>query len=165
MPATGRYWRHKSGNARIAEEEISLTRLQERCDVMANRSDREQRQPTRCPRHHSLHNRMGPCSQTASGPAVPIDCINRLHPTNATAPIYLLQCGSHPQRTSRTDVQCHKPDNSFDQFGFTSGFATSRAASMNSCATELSRRFFNLIIPISTRAPGVGDVQRQLRHP
>jgi hypothetical protein len=25
----------------------------------------------------------------------------RLHPTNATAPIYLLQCGSHPQRTRR----------------------------------------------------------------
>ena len=46
---------------------------------------------------------MGPCSRTPSGPAVSIDCINRpdrrLHPTNATAPIYLLQCGSHPQRT------------------------------------------------------------------
>src|SRR5271157_3123682 len=104
MPATGRYWPHKSGNTRIAEEEISFTRLRERCDVMANRSDREQGQPSRCPRHHSLHNRMGPCSRTPSGPAVSIDCINRpdrrLHPTNATAPIYLLQCGSHPQKTS-----------------------------------------------------------------
>jgi hypothetical protein len=103
MPATGRYWPLKSGNTRIAEEEISFTRLRERCDVMANRSDREQGQPTSCPRHHSLNNRMGPCSRTPSGPAVSIDCINRpdrrLHPANATAPIYLSQCGSHPQRT------------------------------------------------------------------
>ena len=53
---------------------------------------------------HSLINRMGPCSRTPSGPAVSTDCINRpdrrLHPTNATASIYLLQRGSHPQRTS-----------------------------------------------------------------
>jgi len=46
---------------------------------------------------------MGPCSRTPSGPAVSTDCINRpdrrLHPTNATASIYLLQRGSHPQRT------------------------------------------------------------------
>src|SRR6266403_2646431 len=50
-----------------------------------------------------LISRMGPCSRTPSGPAVSIDCINRpdrrLHPTNATASIYLLQRGSHPQRT------------------------------------------------------------------
>src|SRR5271163_4935550 len=108
MPATGRYWPHKSGNTRIAEEEISFTRLRERYDVVANRSDREQGQPTSCPRHHSLNNRMGPCSRTPSGPAVSIDCINRpdrrLHPTNATAPIYLLQCGSHPQRTRRRTI-------------------------------------------------------------
>ena len=30
----------------LAEEEISFTGLRERCDVMANRSDREQGQPT-----------------------------------------------------------------------------------------------------------------------
>src|SRR5580692_2961389 len=46
---------------------------------------------------------MGPCSRTPSGPAVSTDCINRpdrrLHPTNATASIYLLQRGSHPQKT------------------------------------------------------------------
>jgi hypothetical protein len=74
---------------------------------MADRSDRERGQPNRCPRRHSLINRMGPCSRTPSGPAVSTDCINRpdrrLHPTNATASIYLLQRGSHPQRTS-TDV-------------------------------------------------------------
>ena len=107
VPATGRYWPHKSSNTRIAEEEISFTRLRERCDVMANRSDREQGQPTECPRHHSPISRMGPCSRTPSGPAVSIDCINRpdrrLHPTNATASIYLLQCGSHPQRTLLAD--------------------------------------------------------------
>jgi len=88
----------------LAEEEISFTRLRERCDVMANRSDREQGQPTACPRRQSLQSRMGPCSRTPSGPAVPIDCINRpdrrLHPTNANTSFYLLQCGSHPQRTS-----------------------------------------------------------------
>jgi hypothetical protein len=71
--------------------------------VMADRSDREQGQPNSCPRRHSLSNRMGPCSRTPSGPAVSTDCINRpdrrLHPTNATASIYLLQRGSHPQRT------------------------------------------------------------------
>src|SRR5207342_2284586 len=70
---------------------------------MANRSDREQGQPNLSLRRHSLNNRMGPCSRTPSGPAVSTDCINRpdrrLHPTNATASIYLLQRGSHPQRT------------------------------------------------------------------
>ena len=77
--------------------------MRERCDVMANRSDREQGQPTECRRRHSLINRMGPCSRTPSGPAVSIDCINRpdrrLHPTTATTSIYLLQRGGHPQRT------------------------------------------------------------------
>src|SRR5271157_5848390 len=72
-------------------------------DVMANRSDREQGQPTECPRHHSLRSRTGPCSWTPSGPAVSIDCINRpdrrLHPTNATTSIYLLHRGGHPQKT------------------------------------------------------------------
>src|SRR5271169_3159987 len=75
---------------------------------MADRSDREQGQPNRCPRRHSLNNRMGPCSRTPSGPAVSTDCINRpdrrLHPTNATASIYLLQRGSHPQKTSSAAV-------------------------------------------------------------
>lgn len=75
---------------------------------MADRSDREQGQPNRCPRRHSLNNRMGPCSRTPSGPAVSTDCINRpdrrLHPTNATASIYLLQRGSHPQKTSSATV-------------------------------------------------------------
>ena len=78
-------------DTRLAEEEISFTRLRARCDVMADRSDREQGQPNRCPRRHSLINRMGPCSRTPSGPAVSTDCINRpdrrLHPTNATASI------------------------------------------------------------------------------
>src|SRR5450631_4429579 len=71
---------------------------------MANRSDREQGQPNLSLRRHSLNNRMGPCSRTPSGPAVSTDCINRpdrrLHPTNATASIYLLQRGSHPQKHS-----------------------------------------------------------------
>jgi hypothetical protein len=70
---------------------------------MADRSDRERGQPNLSLRRHSLNNRMGPCSRTPSGPAVSTDCINRpdrrLHPTNATASIYLLQRGSHPQRT------------------------------------------------------------------
>src|SRR6516164_463678 len=70
---------------------------------MANRSDREHGQPTECLRHHSLISRTGPCSRTPSGPAVTIDCIKRpdrrLQPTNATASIYSLQCGSHPQKT------------------------------------------------------------------
>ena len=53
---------------------------------------------------------MGPCSRTPSGPAVSSDCINRpnrrLHPTNAAASIYLLQRGSHPQKTSTaTDLR------------------------------------------------------------
>src|SRR5579859_6490169 len=75
---------------------------------MADRSDRERGQPNSCPRRHSLSNRMGPCSRTPSGPAVSTDCINRpdrrLHPTNATASIYLLQRGSHPQKTSAAPV-------------------------------------------------------------
>ena len=83
--------------------EIRFTRLRERCDVMANRSDREQGQPTECLRRHSLISRMGPRSRTPSRPAVSTDCINRpdrrLHSTNATTSNYLLQCGSHPQRT------------------------------------------------------------------
>src|ERR1700751_2255449 len=83
--------------------EIRFTRLRERCDVMANRSDREQGQPTECLRRHSLISRMGPCSRTPSRPAVSTDCINRpdrrLHSTNATTSNYLLQCGSHPQKT------------------------------------------------------------------
>ena len=87
----------------LAEEEISFTELRERCDVMANRSDREQGQPTACPRRQSLISRMGPCSRTPSGPAVSIDCINRpdrrLHPTYANTSIYPLQRGSHPQKT------------------------------------------------------------------
>ena len=70
---------------------------------MADRSDREQGQPKLSLRRHSLISRMGPCSRTPSGPAVSTDCINRpdrrLHPTNATASIYLLQRGSHPQKT------------------------------------------------------------------
>src|SRR5262245_64506447 len=70
---------------------------------MANRSDREQGQPTQCRRRHSLLSRMGPCSRTPSGPAVSTDCMNRpdrrLHPTNATASIFALQRGSHPQKT------------------------------------------------------------------
>src|SRR3984893_7315172 len=71
---------------------------------MADRSDREQGQPTECPRRHSLNNRMGPRSRTPSGPAVSTDCINRpdrrLHPTIVTTSNYLLQRGGHPQRTS-----------------------------------------------------------------
>ena len=73
-----------------------------RCDGRPVRPG--QGQPTACLRRHSLINRMGPCSRTPSGPAVSTDCINRpdrrLHPTNATASIYLLQRGSHPQKTS-----------------------------------------------------------------
>src|ERR1700740_3237891 len=46
---------------------------------------------------------MGPCSRTPSRPAVSTDCVNRpdrrLHSTNATTSNYLLQCGSHPQKT------------------------------------------------------------------
>jgi hypothetical protein len=45
---TGRINDHK------AEEEISFTRLRARCDVMADRSAREQGQPAECPRRHSL---------------------------------------------------------------------------------------------------------------
>jgi len=86
VPTTSRHWPYKSHDTQIAEEEISFTRLRERCDVMANRSDREQGQPTKCRRRHSLISRMGPCSRTPSGPAVSIDCINRpdrrLHPTH-----------------------------------------------------------------------------------
>jgi transposase len=59
--------------------------------IVGMTSDREQGQPNRCPRRHSLMNRMGPCSRTPSGPAVSTDCINRpdrrLHLTNATASI------------------------------------------------------------------------------
>jgi hypothetical protein len=69
--------------------------------VMANRSDRKQGQPRKCPRRHSLKCRMGPCSRTPSGPAVQ----NRLHQhaEQKTAPdqchciILPLQRGSHPQ--------------------------------------------------------------------
>ena len=67
---------HNYNDIRLAEEEIGFTRLRERCDVMANRSDREQGQPTECPRHHSLRSRTGPCSWTPSWPAVSIDCVN-----------------------------------------------------------------------------------------
>ena len=92
-------WNGPKSNFRSA----SFTRLRARCDVMADRSDREQGQPNLSLRRHSLKSRMGPCSRTPSGPAVSTDCINRpdrrLHPTNATASIYLLQRGSHPQRT------------------------------------------------------------------
>ena len=103
VPATSRHWPHNNNDTRLAEEEIGFTRLRERCDVMANRSDREQGQPTECPRHHSLRSRTGPCSWTPSWPAVSIDCVNRpdrrLHLTNATTSIYLLHRGGHPQRT------------------------------------------------------------------
>src|SRR5712664_2674888 len=34
---------------------------------MANRSDREQGQPSECPRRHRLISRMGTCSRTPSG--------------------------------------------------------------------------------------------------
>src|SRR5215472_7689445 len=44
---------------------------------MANRSDREQGQPKRCLRRHSLISRMGPRSRTPSGPAVSTDCIKQ----------------------------------------------------------------------------------------
>lgn len=60
--------------------------MRARCDVMADRSDREQGQPNLSLRHHSLISRMGLCSRTPSGPAVSTDCINRpdrrLHPTH-----------------------------------------------------------------------------------
>src|SRR4051794_5087968 len=79
---------------------------------MANRSDREQGQPNRCPRRYSLISRMGPCSRTPSGPAVSTDCVNRpdrrLHPTNAKTSIYLLQRGSHPQRTSAAGLASNR---------------------------------------------------------
>ena len=53
----------------------------------------------------------GADSEEKHEPASDIDCINRpdrrLHPTNATTPIYLLQCGSHPQRTDGpVQVRC-----------------------------------------------------------
>jgi hypothetical protein len=74
---------HKSDDAHgLAEEEISFTRLRERSDVMANRSAGNKDSI----RASSLN-----------------DCSNRpdrrLHPTNAIRLIYLLQCGSHPQKT------------------------------------------------------------------
>src|SRR6476620_5848079 len=82
---------------------------------MADRSDREQGQPNRCPRRHSLINRMGPCSRTPSGPAVSTDCINRpdrrLHPTNATASIALATREPSTEdsiRTSRQSVWCQQ---------------------------------------------------------
>ena len=86
-------------------KEISFTRLRGRCDVMANRSDREPGQPAECPRRHSLKSRMGPCSRTPSGPAVH----DRPHQQagHKTAPDQRqsvnspLQRGSHPHRTSK----------------------------------------------------------------
>jgi hypothetical protein len=93
----------------LAEEEISFT-LRERCDVMANRSDRNQGQPTACPRRQSLISRMGPRSRTPSGAAVSTDCVNRpdrrLHPTKAThqfnpcnaGAIHRRQAGLRPRR-------------------------------------------------------------------
>ena len=86
VPATGQHWRHKSTIPGLAEEEISFTGLRERCDVMANRSDREHGQPTACPRRQSLISRMGPCSRTPSGPAVPTDCVNRRRTEDRTRP-------------------------------------------------------------------------------
>jgi hypothetical protein len=109
-PATSRHWPHNNNDTRLAEEEIGFTRLRERCDVMANRSDREQGQPTERPRHHSLRSRTRPCSWTPSWPAVSIDCVNRpdrrLHLTNATTSIYLLHRGGHPQRTFVVQNYC-----------------------------------------------------------
>ena len=49
---------HKTTIHGLAEEEISFTRLRARCDVMADRSDREQGQPKPCPRRHAYRSRM-----------------------------------------------------------------------------------------------------------
>ena len=54
VPATSRHWPHNNNDTRLAEEEIGFTRLRERCDVMANRSDREQGQLTECPSRFAI---------------------------------------------------------------------------------------------------------------
>ena len=55
----------------------------------------------------------------------------------------------------RTAVGCVDPHPTrCPAFHFASGFATSRAQSMKSCATGLSVRFFRVTIPFGTRAIG-----------
>jgi hypothetical protein len=79
--------------------------LHEVAGVMARPVRPGQGQPTECQKRHSLKSRMGPYLRTPSGPAVQ----RRLHQQaeQKTAPDqrqyirFLLQCGSHPQRTFR----------------------------------------------------------------
>jgi hypothetical protein len=71
--------------------------------VMANRSDREQRQPTERRRRQNLQSCLGLCSRTPSGPAVS----QRLHQQaedmsapdqHAKTSNQCLQRGSHPDK-------------------------------------------------------------------
>ena len=48
---------HNNNDTRLAEEEIGFTRLRERCDVMANRSDRVSRSAT-----HTIGEAFAPCN-------------------------------------------------------------------------------------------------------
>ena len=63
------------------KREISFRRLRGRCEVMANRSDRERGQPNLSLRRHSPKSRMGPRSRTPSGPAVSTDAQQAGHKT------------------------------------------------------------------------------------
>jgi hypothetical protein len=127
--------------------------LRARCDVMADRSDREQEQPTECRRRHSLISRMGPCSRTPSGPAVSTDCVNRpdrrLHPTNATASNLPLQRGGHPQKIFNrgTDI-C---------FGVVTVFKNPNLSRLTCQNTIKSFRLSKLIAEISPAAPWRAD--------
>src|ERR1700744_2665167 len=119
---------------------------------MADRSDREQEQPTECRRRHSLISRMGPCSRTPSGPAVSTDCVNRpdrrLHPTNATASNLPLQRGGHPQKTfsgsfGMSQNGCHERKSP----GYSTTSRASRLKRRNALLgrhTFLSQSFFGL---------------------
>ena len=64
----------------------------------------------------------------------------------------------------RTDVMGpHRDDSASYHFRFASGFATSRARSMKSCATGLSARFFSVTIPVGTRPSAVQREDLELR--
>jgi len=72
---------------------------------MANRSDREQGQPTKCPRRHSLISRMGPSSRTPSGPAVQISTASTGRTEDCTRPTPLHHFTLATREPSTEDIR------------------------------------------------------------
>ena len=129
--------------------------MRARCDVMADRSDREQGQPNRCPRRHSLMNRMGPCSRTPSGPAVSQPTASTARTEDCTRPMPLRQFISCNADIHRRHRQAGPPCPFGSPLPGLAWTAADRIAKAGSQINQCYKHRYNQIVPSPAELPAV----------